>query len=250
MQMNRWQAAFCQWNAERLGIPKEEAVRRYQLSWKTIPGGHGGRLYRKFAVISHDIFQVAFDDSPNEVFQSYTFHAWLHLLRMLVYAPPAWPDSHPIMTRFRAENHVRIVDFGCGLAHKSISLLEALRRSGGDGELFLYDIPTIRLDLLAYIVQDFGLKASFTHCLPEQPVPEFPQCEVIIATEVFEHLHDPMPYLVSMHQALRVGGFLVTGLQEHRKEFMHVTPSLRPLHDRVMSWGYQEISKHSLYQKK
>jgi SAM-dependent methyltransferase len=247
--LNRWQEAFCKWNAERLQIAFDEAVNRLTASWNAFPGGHAGREYKKYCSQSYEAYRVVFDDSSKEAFGAYKFHAWMHLRRMISYGGPTWQGAHPIMNYFQRGDYVRIIDFGCGLAQQSISLLEALRQAGADGELILCDIPTVRFELLQYIAKEFGIRASFLECSQERPIPDLPACEVIIATEIFEHLHDPAPYLNAMHTALCDDGFLVAELSNHNEEFMHVTPNLAFLHEELMYWGYDECRPQALYQK-
>jgi hypothetical protein len=45
------------------------------------------------------------------------------------------------------------------------------------------------------------------------------------------------------------GGFLITSVADHRPEFMHVSPDLRALRDRLARLGYRELKRHTLYRK-
>lgn len=248
-RLNPWQDGFCRWNAERLGISLEESKLRYEKSWNSIKNGHRGQEYRDFCDLSHSIYNVFFDDNQNEVYKAYQFHSFMHFLRMLSYGVPAWSDTHPIITSLQGQEHLTIIDFGCGLAQISISLAETLRSKGNSVQLFLADIPTIRKDFLMWFCENLGLPCEIADCTRTNPIPKFPACNVCVATEVFEHLHDPMPYLAEINNALLTKGFLVTDVRDHELEFFHVSPHLSNVRHHLTQLGYQELNEYQLYQK-
>jgi SAM-dependent methyltransferase len=249
VDLNRWQEGFCTWNAERLSISIDESKLRYQRSWNSIKNGHAGAEYRDFCELSQSIYSVFFDDNQNEVYDAYQSHSFLHFLRMLSYSEPVWSDTHPIVTGFRCREPVTILDFGCGLAQVSISLAETLRSKGNSVRLFLADIPTIRKDFLAWFCQHLELPCEIADCTRTNPIPEFSSCHVCVATEIFEHLHDPLPYLSKIDNALLGGGFLITNINDHQPGFFHVSPNLSSVRHQLTQLGYQELKEDTLYQK-
>jgi SAM-dependent methyltransferase len=248
-KLKQTQELFCQWNAEQLGITLAESRARYLDSWQAIRHGHGGSEYRQFCDTSYRLFRVFFDDNSREVFASYQFHGPLHLLRMLSYGDSPWPADHPAVQALAARESVTILDFGCGLAHVSRGLATTLRAQGKSVQLVLADIPTVRKDFLVWMCAKIGLPATFLDCTPGAPLPPLPPCDVCVATEVLEHLHDPLPYLEALHAALAAGGFLRTNVADHPAEYGHVTTNLEPAREKLRAWRYEELQPHRLFRK-
>lgn len=247
--MTRTQESFILWNAERLGISAEESRRRYQRSWNAIQGGHGGRAYRRFNDLAYEFLQVLFDDSEGEVFESYRMHAPMHFLRMLSYEDPVWSDDDPIVLAQRGRSAVTILDFGCGLAHRSRALALDLRDRGVTANLALADIVTLRKGFLLWLGERSGISTTFLDCSAAAPIPTLPPCDVCIATEFFEHVYDPVKYFDHIDAALRPGGMLLTGASDHHAEYMHVSPNLAALRERIRERAYQSLQPNVLFQK-
>ena len=247
--LDEMQQMFCAWNAERLGIDAEESRRRYEKSWNAVKGGHRGKEYRDFGVVSHEISSVFWNDSKKEAFEAYKMHEYTHLLRMVTYPTPAWRDTDPVAGELLKLDTISIVDFGCGMAQKSIALAEFLLARNKQVKLNLADIPTIIKDFLMWVTAKRGVTASFLDCTLLQPLPDIPPCNLIIATEVFEHLHDPLPAFRRLDSALLPGGFIITDVSDHAEEFMHVSPDLSQLRDELSARGYLEIEQNRIYRK-
>ncbi len=247
--MNRWQEAFCEWNAQRLQISVEESRRRYTDSWESMRGGHRGVFFRFFLTLSNKVYAVFFNDQPTEVFEAYQFSAPLYFLRYLSYKETKWADDHPLVRGLAGKSEPVIVDFGCGLAQHSIALAEALRHRGANPRLVLIDIPTMRKSFLAFLCAKFQLRAELIDSTRERPLPELPTFDVLIATEVFEHLHDPVAYFDAFDAKLAPGGFVLTQIKDHRPELFHVSPGLQALRERFAAKGYEAVVPFVLYRK-
>jgi SAM-dependent methyltransferase len=232
-----------------LGISLEESKQRYADSWNRLEGGHIGPVYRDFTDQSHNIFKVFFDDNTAEVFGAYQFHSYMHMLRMLTYKVPTWKPTHPAIANLPDKDVITIMDFGCGLAQPSISLAQYLRSQGKTPRLVLVDIPTIRFEFLAWLCRQKDLQVEFVRCSPEVPIPEFPNFDVLIIRDVWEHLHDPLPYLEAFHQKMNSQGIMVTDIDDHKAEFMHVTPDLSHLRQRIEELGYEQIYTDKILRK-
>lgn len=239
--LTRTQKMFIQWNATRLGISIDESERRYSESLAVLPGGHSGRAFDKFNKIAHKIFQVFVTDSPTEVFSAYQYHAKMHFLMMLTYPEPRWNESNLIVQELSRRAEVTILDFGCGLAQQSRTLAEYLRDRGVKVHLSLVDISTLRQDFLLWWGKEVGIHTTFIPCTAAVPIPELPWCDICIATEFFEHVYDPVAYFERIDAVLSDGGLLVTGIMDHHDDFMHVSPRLNALRERVAVRGYEEV---------
>jgi SAM-dependent methyltransferase len=244
------QQLFVEWNAMRLGIPPEESRRRYRTSLQSLHGGHSGPDFGMFADVTHQMFQVFFDDAENEIYGAYSFHEYLHFLAYLSYEEPAWKDNNVVVRTLAERSHVDILDYGCGLAHRSRNLAKALAAQGVGSGLTLVDIPGIRRDFLEWLGERTGLAIECLDATAERPIPPLPACDICIVTEFFEHVHDPIRYFDSIHDALRPGGLLVTNVNDHEAGFMHVSPDLGALRDRIRDLGYEELAPFKIFQKR
>lgn len=236
--MNAWQRTFCVWNSQRLGITLAESAARFERSMAAFDGAYADRV--------HDALAVFAGDAATEVFDAYQVHALPHFLRMLSYpeCEREWAPDHPVLRALTGRAHVSVLDFGCGLAQTSITLARALRGQGARVSLFLVDVPTLRAEFLVWMTG-----AVFLPCTRGQVAPPLPPADVIVATEVLEHLHDPRAAFEALDAALLPGGFLITSVGDHAAEFLHVSPDLSPIRAALAAGGYVELERHTLYRK-
>jgi SAM-dependent methyltransferase len=149
-----------------------------------------------------------------------------------------------------AWTELRILDFGCGLAQNSRALAKLCRARGQQVQrLVLADIPTLRREFLIWVGHQTKLPVEILDCTSACPLPPLPHSNVVVATEVFEHLYEPLRYLIAFHEALEPGGYLYTQVADHRPEFMHVSPNLAAVRQKLAQLNYQELYPHQLYQK-
>jgi SAM-dependent methyltransferase len=233
--LNRFQRLFCEYNAQRLGISVGEATRRFERSSKAIRGGHGGLGYRLFVETAHVLCEPFASDTPGEVWDAYRLHQEVHLLRFLSYREPVWTAGDPLLDSLKRDTPV-IVDFGCGIAQFSITLAEALRER--HPRLVLADIPTLHFDFLAWLVERLELDARLRPCTQEHPMPQLEPTDVVVAREFFEHVPNPSEYLAYFAAYLKPGGWLVADLDDHRREFMHVSPDLQEARAHAEALGF------------
>jgi len=247
--LNEWQEAFCEWNAARLGLTLSQSVDRFHKSWAALRGGHGARPFKLYCELNHDLLGVFAGNRENEILGAYQAHAPLHFLRMLAYPVPEWPSHIPELAPLLSLPSPVIADFGCGLAQTSISLATFLRDQGKNPELFLADIPVPRNEFIQWLCRQRKLRTTFVECTDTQPLPKFPPCDFLIATEVFEHIHSPLPALEGCTTAIRPGGFLLTNVADHDPEFLHVSTNLKALRDHLQTREWREIRPNKLFQK-
>lgn len=243
------QEYFVLWNAKRLGISPQESRDRYFASWSAINGGHAGSDYRSFNSLSYKLFQVFFSDTGDEIYTAYERHGPMHFLRMLSYSEPQWSENDLIVQHLEKYSNVDIVDYGCGLAQSSRTLANYLKTRGIATRLFLIDIPTIRKDFLLWIGEKSDIETKFLDCTASSPIPDLPSCDVCIATEFFEHVHEPVNYFDHINSALRKNGLLVTNVSDHIEEFMHVSPNLQTLRNRIHELGYDVLKENQILRK-
>jgi 2-polyprenyl-3-methyl-5-hydroxy-6-metoxy-1,4-benzoquinol methylase len=238
--LNVWQYAFVQWNSVRLDIPLEQSFSRYRHSWQGFAGGHAGSEFRTFCEKAHQAMAAFFDDSLPEVHNAYINHANLHCLRMLTYAIPSWSMQNPLLSRLNGKSSV-ILDYGCGLAQTSITLADALRKLGNSCEVVLCDIPSARLDFLKWFCERLHIPCSIRPITGPTTSPELPMSDLVIATEVLEHVYNPTELLGNLHNHLHPGGGIFTNVRDHQEEFFHVSCNLGECRKLIDHWGYQAV---------
>lgn len=243
------QQLFVEWNAERLGISSTESRARYDRAWKMFPDGHRGPEYYSFNVQAHETLQVFFSDDPIEGLAAYRHHAPMHLLTMVGYPETIWADNDPIIQAVPKSGDLSILDFGCGLAEQSRSMATYFHEQARRVQLNFADITTLRSDFLLWLAARMPVSTNFFECSLDAPIPELPLCNVCFATEFFEHVHEPLVYFERLNSVLQPGGVLITHLANHHSEYMHVSPNLSPLLERVRSLGYEEIVQYKVYRK-
>lgn len=248
--LNRTQRLFVRWNAARLGISEQDSLRRYHYSWQAVADGHQGARFELFMYLNQEIFSVFFGNREEELFETYRFHGYRDLLRKLVMPEPAFTVNHPVVQGLADRGEIQILDFGCGLAQRARALAEFLQTSGKRVRLALADIPSVEAEFLEWMGDNTEMEITVLPCTRETPIPELPECDVIIATEFFEHVNDPLTYFRKFDERLRTGGFLWTDVADHEEGFLHVCPQLGALRAEIAARGYKEIQRNVLFRKR
>lgn len=247
--LNKTQELFVQWNAERLGISHEESMSRYLHSWNVTAGGHRGAGFELFLYLNQEIFSVFFGNSADELYDTYKFHEYRDLLRQMVFPEPDFGPDHPIVQGLEGLQEICILDFGCGMAQRSRSLAEYLQGQGKKVRLHLADIPTIADSFLIWIGENTNLDLEFLPCTKDNLTPELPYFHVLVATEFFEHVSNPIKYFHYFDDKLQPGGFLWTNVADHEEGFLHVSPELIDLRAELKNRGYRNLEPHVILQK-
>jgi hypothetical protein len=241
-ELTETQKLFIEWNAERLMIPIEECKKRFFRSMERFVNGHTGEEFDEYCELTHDVFSVLYSDKEEELYDSYAFYGVLDFLRYLSYLVPSYEANSTLVKSIGQRSKVVIVDYGCGLAQRSRALADFYVSQNVQIELHLFDIPTIRKDFLKWIYRKSSVKLTFHECVSANPIPEIPSCNVLFALEFLEHVYNPMMYLQRFHESIMNGGFLVTNVEDHKPEFMHVTPVLEDVRNHLRKLNYTLIS--------
>jgi SAM-dependent methyltransferase len=163
---------------------------------------------------------------------------------------PKWSRTDLVARQLAKRYEVSVVDFGCGLAQQSRTLAEYLRDVGVRVRLTLVDIPTLRQEFLLWWGRHAKIQTTFLSCTAEAPIPELPECDLCQATGFFEHVHDPVAYFNRIDAKLAAGGLLITGIMDHHQDFMHVSPQLRALRERIAECGYEALVRDRILRKR
>jgi SAM-dependent methyltransferase len=157
--------------------------------------------------------------------------------------------TFPIVRALVNRYEVSIVDFGCGLAQQSRALAEYLRDATVRVRLTLIDISTLHRDFLLQWGRRAGISTTFLRCTAGTPVLEWPECDLCLAVEFFEQVHDPVSYFNRMDAKLAMGGLLVTGIMDQRRDFMRPSPQLGMVRKRIEECGYETVVRERILRK-
>ena len=104
-------------------------------------------------------------------------------------------------------------------------------------------------DFLLWLGTQTDIETTFLDCTVDSPIPDLPISDICIATEFFEHVYEPLQYFDRIHNALRNNGLFVTNISDHKDEFMHVSPNLQTLRNRIRSLPYDVLRENQIFRK-
>lgn len=240
-----YQEDFVEFISKRRGVGLEEARRLVVSAQKQFAGGWIGDSYRKFTEQALDTFRPLYDDGTDpEVIATYKFHGPLDFLRMLGYVLPKQSEMDPILSRLSSKKTVDIVDYGCGLAHRSIAVSRRLQSKGVKVKLTLVDIRREHhAQFLDFLCRKYGINYDFIEVTPERLYPELPPHDFCDNVSVLEHIREPLLVVENTHRALRPGGLFLAYVADAIEEMMHISPDLSSVRARLRELGYVQLTK-------
>lgn len=257
---------------ERLRLPKVNIEQEY-LATKmrfNLKGRGFKRLLDDMQNLHHIIYR---DDSDEAIIESMKFHEFSNLLRMVSYSfEPGRVQKYRkvfhsllhnpckirnlvmiIMKKLNKkqdrgaalfevietylEEPYTILDYGSGLGYLSWQIAQEKYVS----KIILLDIETIILDFAVYRFRKRGLATETIPVTKRNVYPELPLHNLCIATEVMEHLTDPLRAFRNIDKALIAGGLLIGDFSDHAEYFFHVSPDLSLLRDALRK--YERVSR-------
>jgi len=236
---------FAEFIAYRKRIESDAAREMVERANAQFPGGWGGNVYRQLNEQLLETFRPLHGDSTDEeTLQSYLFYEEFHFLRMISYSIPTPDDLRPIMERLENKKSVGIVDYGCGLATRTIALTRYLRAKGVKVRLHLVDIRRpLYLAFLDFICARADIPYQFIEVSVDNPYPELPPHDYCDNVSVMEHIREPLTVLANTDRALAKGGLLLALVDDTIHEIMHISPSLGAVRSRLKELRYQEIAE-------
>lgn len=122
-----------------------------------------------------------------------------------------------------------VVDYGSGLGYVSFEIGK-LRK---DAKIFLVDIDCLIQEFAAFRFRKHGLDAETIPVTSSNIYPELPIHNICIATEVMEHLYQPLTAYQNICRAMEKGGLLYGNFDDHAKGVFHVSPDLSELRKKI-----------------
>lgn len=221
---------------------------------------HGNRFRRMSEefIRLHDFFYNI--DHPTDYIRLYQQHECISMFRFLSYAdrkPSLIGNAayflrllfsgesaraicslkREVQKKFRGRNapapvelaaqrfgRVVVLDYGCGLAYRSINL--ALQLGKSLDRLVLVDIPSLVFDFTCERARELGFPVERVEVTPDRPYPELPAHHVCIANEVVEHLKEPLKLLERLSSAQPAGALMFGDYDDHCPEIYHLHTDL------------------------
>ena len=128
---------------------------------------------------------------------------------------------------------VNILDFGCGLGHASLNIATC--------------IPNARIGFIDITIHRERFAAHLRDLLGLEPLTEY-TVDLVIATEVLEHMEDPLACIQYLDSRLRTGGVLVTNVADHEPSTLHISCDLSVVRE-FLTEHYDTISPERIYVK-
>ena len=232
---------------------------------------HTGRIIRHFRMDRDITDEISAVDA-------YQFYSFMHLLRYLSYSYPKVTTDYlhetiklikkgrlkevfifggrKIAGKFRkpapkdhAEsmslaqtliNHITgdpvVVDYGCGLGYISLEIGQCEKKA----KIYLVDIECLVLEFAEYRLGKNGIDAATIPVNKDNLYPKLPQHNICIATEVMEHVCQPVFAYQNIRESMETGGILYGNFEDHEAGMFHVSPDLQELRDKL-SENYKQI---------
>lgn len=232
-----------------------------------------GPKYEKLSGIIIRLLRMMYDiTDEHSAVEAYQAFAYLHLLRYLTYSYPKAKSDYLYETyklikkgrfkdififskrkvagRFKPQkaeiayspqNLARsligkiesppvVVDYGCGLGYISMEIAKLNEKA----KIFLLDIEGLVLEFAGFRFKKHGINVEFIPVSKSNPYPKLPRHNICLATEVMEHVCQPLKAYRNIHDAMESGGILYGNFEDHEKGIFHVSPLLKDLREKIV----------------
>jgi SAM-dependent methyltransferase len=236
---------FAEFVAVNRGIDASRALELVSRAEGQFLGGWGGQDYRRFTELALETFRPLYDETSDaELIRTYQFHGPVDFLRMIGYSIPTLQDIGPIIKRLAGNSKVEILDYGCGLAHRTFAVARYLLTRNVDVKLTFVDIQRdLHFDFLNFLCRKHGINHDFIEITAEELYPPLPAHDYSDNVSVLEHIRDPLAVIENTNRSLRPGGVFLAAIEDEIEEMMHISPNLKAVRDRLAALGYIQVAK-------
>ena len=231
-----------------------------------------GKKYTKFCGDFHAFYKILYDNKDEcGLIEANKFYSFLHMFNYLSYTYPKstykniqegiryikkrefaslyFYTKRKIMGRFQKVKsksfspHERIanflverinttptvVDYGSGLAYVSFEIARIRNKA----KIYLVDIDCLHLEFAVFRFKKHGFNIEVIKVTEDNMYPKLPEHNICIATEVMEHVFQPLTVYRNIIESLDSGGILYGNFADHQEGMFHVSPDLRDLRERI-----------------
>lgn len=245
---------FAIYVAEKRGLTLSEARQLVRDAESQFADGWSGAEYRRFTQTALETLRPFYDECTDaELIDTYRYHAPFDFMRMIGYAVPTQGDLAAIVDRLADKRTIRIVDYGCGLAHRTIAISRLLMLRGAMVKLTLLDIRRQHhFDFLDFVCRQHRIDHDFIEVDADHLYPALPEHDLNDNVSVLEHVRDPSKVIRQTNAALCRGGLFLAAVENEAVEMMHVHPDLGIVRQQIDELGYAPLGRccgASLFQK-
>ncbi len=266
-KMNKIEEDFIEFICRKRNRPYKE-VKRIYLSTKN-RFQFSSSNYRKLTDTIHNLFKIYYGDkNETELIDSYKFNALMHLFRFISYSYPPkkvkdnmdylgslkkgifgallsfkkrkilGEDTTTITNGFssiakllveKINKAPIVVDYGAGLGYISFEI-GMLNESSC---IHLIDIDCLILEFAEFRFKKHDIKVEIVKVSKDNIYPKLPKHNICIATEVMEHVMQPLKVYKNIKDSLEVGGIIYGNFEDHKEEMFHVSPNLSEIRCRL-----------------
>ena len=122
-----------------------------------------------------------------------------------------------------------VVDYGSGLAYVSFEIARIRNKA----KIYLVDIDCLHLEFAVFRFKKYGFNIEVIKVTEDNMYPKLPEHNICIATEVMEHVFQPLTVYRNIIESLDSGGILYGNFADHQEGMFHVSPDLRDLRERI-----------------
>ncbi|MFC1731688.1 class I SAM-dependent methyltransferase [candidate division KSB1 bacterium] len=136
-----------------------------------------------------------------------------------------------------------IVDYGCGLGYISFEVAKYCNEYfEKNPKIYLVDIDCLTLEFVQYRFEKKGFTVEVVAITKDNIYPSIPDHDICIATEVMEHVKDPVRVFNNVDKGMRKGGVLHGDFGDHNPEMFHISTDLNTLRLALEKNLYKKLS--------
>jgi 2-polyprenyl-3-methyl-5-hydroxy-6-metoxy-1,4-benzoquinol methylase len=183
--------------------------------------------YRRHSTNFHDLHSLTHsDDTDEEIVESMKFFDLLHTFRFLAYEFTEDNGINKLAKQIAMYvDKPVLLDYGCGLGRLTNKICEIKP----DTKVFLLDVNCLSLDFAEYRFKSNGFDVTKIPIDVPNIYPTLPPHNICIATEVMEHVKNPLLAFKNINDSLPSRGILYGNFNNHKKELFHVSCDLEDL---------------------
>ncbi len=257
---------FVEFLADKNNISMYEANKLFGMGWSCF--GEMGFLdskYGNFSEFFSEVFKFMHGNSKEEIYNTYRFHGLIDFFRMLSYPIMDTSNNRDIglyneildflSSRYKKNEEVVLVDYGCGLAHITITLCKLLKKMNVHPKLVCMDIDRIiHKEFLEFITSKHNIDYEYIDINEDNNFPTIPKFDFIQVKDTFEHIYRPEKVVDNINDSIKEDGIISATTDDEGPEMMHVTRDLQGVRDKLDEYGFKVLgnswfNRGYIYQK-
>lgn len=122
-----------------------------------------------------------------------------------------------------------VVDYGSGLAYVSYEIAKANK----DAKIFLVDIDCLVQEFAVFRLRKLGADVQPISVSKTNLYPDLPTHNICIASEVMEHVAQPLKVYDNILKGMQPGGVIYGDFDDHHKNMWHISTDLSEVRNRI-----------------